>query len=116
MKTAANILKKFKSLDNFGQSVSFLIDGKKKSKSYFGAVVTLFCAALVGAYFIYMTNIMLRFKKNSVNYIMNENVFSLTDKIITPKDRLGFNLAFGVVNYSNYKAIENIEKIGTLKA
>ena len=96
MKT--KLLKKIKSFDFFGHGVSFLVDGRDKSQSYFGAIVSLLSASLVGAYFVYMLQIMVRYDNTTVSYILNENVFTDTETIQTQKDRLGFNIAFGVVD------------------
>lgn len=43
----------FKSLDLFGHGVNFLVKGKDKSQSIFGALVSLLCALAVGAYTAY---------------------------------------------------------------
>jgi hypothetical protein len=43
----------FKSLDLFGHGVNFLVKGKDKSQSIFGALVSLLCALVVGAYTAY---------------------------------------------------------------
>jgi hypothetical protein len=59
MKTKTNMLKKFKSFDFFGHGVSFLVDGKEKSQSLFGAIVSLLSAVLVGAYFAYQFQLMI---------------------------------------------------------
>ena len=70
MKTKTNVLKKFKSFDFFGHGISFLIDGKDKSQSYFGAVFSLLSVMLVGAYFILQFQIMVRYKDTNVSYII----------------------------------------------
>jgi len=116
MKTKTDIFKRLKSFDFFGHGVSFLVDGTDKSQSYFGAIVSLLSAMLVGAYFIYQLQIMCRYSNTSVSYILNENVFEDTEIIQTPKDRLGFNFAFGVFDYSSFKAVEGIENIGSFNA
>ena len=116
MKTKTNMLKKFKSFDFFGHGVSFLVDGKDKSQSFFGAVVSLLSAALVGAYFAYLFQLMVSYSNITVTYILNENVFADTDIVKIPKDRLGFNIAFGIIDLNTYKAPEGIEKTGFLKA
>ena len=81
MKTKTNIFRTFKSFDFFGHGVSFLVDGRNKSQSYFGAIVSLLSAALVGAYFVYMLQIMARYDNTTVSYILNENVFADTETI-----------------------------------
>jgi len=49
----------FKSLDLFGHGVNFLVKGKDKSQSIFGALVSLLCALVVGAYTAYQFQRML---------------------------------------------------------
>jgi hypothetical protein len=71
MKIKASVLKKFKSCDSFGHSVSFLVDGKAKSQSIFGAFVSLLSAVLVGSYFIYQFQLMVRYSNTNVSYIIN---------------------------------------------
>ncbi len=100
------------SFDSFGHSVSFLVDGKGKSQSIFGAFVSLLSAVLVGSYFIYQFQLMVRYSNTNVSYILNQNVFESTDIIQAPKDRLGFNIAFGVVDIDTNKAVEGIDKTG----
>ncbi len=53
---------------------------------------------------------MYRYSDTSVSYIMNKNVFEDTDRIQT--SRLGFNIAFGVIDLGTYKSLEGIEKAG----
>ncbi len=43
-------------------------------------------------------------------------MFSDTEIVQNPKDRLGFNIAFGIIDLSTSKAVEGIEKTGSLKA
>ena len=43
----------FKSLDLFGHGVNFLVKGKDKSQSRFGALVSLLCAVVLVAYTAY---------------------------------------------------------------
>jgi hypothetical protein len=116
MKTKTNMLKKFKSLDFFGHGVSFLVHGKDKSQSSFGAIVSLLSAVLVGAYFAYLFQLMVGYQNTQVSYILNENVFSDTEIVQNPKERLGFNIAFGIIDIFTYKAPEGIEKTGFIKA
>jgi hypothetical protein len=78
MKTKTSFLKKLKSFDLLGHGVSFLVNGNDKSQSYFGAFVSLLCAVLVGAYFIYQFQLMCFYSNTSVSYIMNKNVFADT--------------------------------------
>jgi hypothetical protein len=59
---------------------------------------------------------MVGYQNTQVSYILNENVFADTDIVQTPKDRLGFNIAFGIIDAFTYKAPEGIEKTGLLKA
>ena len=73
-------------------------------------------AVLVGAYFAYQFQLMVRYQNTQVSYILNENVFVDTEIVQTPKDRLGFNIAFGLIDTGTYKAVEGIEKIGFFKA
>ena len=114
MKTKTSILKKFQSLDFFGHGVSFLVNGNDKSQSIFGAFVSLFCSVLVCAYSIYQFQLMCRYSNTSISYIMNKNVFEDTEKIQT--SRLGFNIAFGFIDFSTFKGIEGIEKLGKFSA
>ncbi len=103
MKTKTNIFKKFKSFDFFGHGVSFLVDGRGKSQSYFGAIVSLLCSVLIGVYFAYQFQRMASYSNTTVSYILSENVFADSEIIQTPKDRLGFNIAFGLVDVSTVK-------------
>ena len=114
MKT--NLLKKIKSFDFFGHGVSFLVDGSDKSRSYCGAIVSLLSSMLTGAYFVYMLQIMVRYQNSSVTYNLNKNVFTDSEIIQTAEERLGFNIAFGIIDISTYKAVEEIEAIGSFKA
>jgi hypothetical protein len=116
MKTKTNIFKKFKSFDFFGHGVSFLVDGRGKAQSYIGAIVSLLCTVLIGVYFTYQFQRMVSYSNTTVSYILNENVFADTEIIQTPKKRLGFNIAFGFIDYSNWKAVKGIETIGSFKA
>ncbi len=43
-------------------------------------------------------------------------MFADIDIVQTPKDRLGFNIAFGIIDYITLEAAEGIEKTGFLKA
>jgi len=43
-------------------------------------------------------------------------VFTDVEIIQTPEERLGFNIAFGIIDISTYKAVEEIEEIGSFKA
>ncbi len=53
---------------------------------------------------------MCSYSNTSVSYIFNKNVFKDTDRIKT--SRLGFNIAFGVVDGGAFKNLEGIEKAG----
>ena len=110
------MLKKFKTFDFFGHGVSFLVDGKDKSQSFFGAAVSMLSAVLVGAYFAYQFQLMVRYQNTQVSYILKENVFLDTEIVETTKERLGFNIAFGLIDLGTLKAVEGIEKTGFLKA
>ena len=114
MKAKSTSLQKFKYFDFFGHGVSFLVDGRGKSQSFFGASVSLICAVLVGAYSIYQFQLMCRYSNPTVSYILNKNVFEETEIIQT--SRLGFNIAFGIIDSSTFKGVEGIEKTGSLYA
>jgi len=55
---------------------------------------------------------MVRYNKTSLNYIMKKNVFEDTEIVKTTSGRLGFNIAFGIIDFDTYAAVEEIEKIG----
>ena len=59
---------------------------------------------------------MVRYQNSSVTYILNKNVFTDLEIINTPEDRLGFNIAFGIIDIMTWKAVEEIEQIGRFKA
>jgi hypothetical protein len=46
---------------------------------------------------------MASYSNTTVSYILSENVFADSEIIQTPKDRLGFNIAFGLVDVSTVK-------------
>ncbi len=43
-------------------------------------------------------------------------MFADTEIVQPQKDRLGFNIAFGIIDLDTFKATEGIEKTGFLKA
>ena len=47
---------------------------------------------------------------------MNTDVFTNSEIVQTPEDRLGFNIAFGIIDIMTWKAVEEIEQIGRFKA
>ena len=47
---------------------------------------------------------MVGYQNTQVSYILNENVFADIDIVQNPKDRLGFNFAFGIIDSKTYKA------------
>ena len=53
MKKTENVMYKFKSLDLFGIGITFLVKGKEKTRSVFGATISLLYAALICAYALY---------------------------------------------------------------
>ena len=112
MKAKTTILKNFKSLDLFGHGVGFDADGK----SFLGAFLSLLSAIMVCAYSFYQFQLMCRYANTSVTYIFKNSAFADTDVIQYSGDKLGFNIAFGVIDWTNYKETEGIEKIGSLKA
>ena len=61
MKQKTSFLKKFKSLDVFGLGISFTIQGSDKSRSVFGAIISLLCTVLVSAYMMYQFQLMVRY-------------------------------------------------------
>ena len=63
-----------------------------------------------------MLQIMVRYENSSVTYILNKNVFTDSEIIQTPEGRLGFNIAFGIIDIGTFKAVKEIEQIGSFKA
>jgi hypothetical protein len=59
---------------------------------------------------------MVGYQNTQVSYILNENVFADIDIVKNQKDRLRFNIAFGIIDEITFKAPEGIEKTGFLKA
>jgi len=61
---------------------------------------------------------MIRYNKTSLTYMMQKNVFEDTEIVKVPSapERLGFNVAFGIIDVDTYKAVEEIEKMGKFKA
>jgi hypothetical protein len=59
---------------------------------------------------------MCRYSNTTVSYILNKNEFADSDIIETQKDRLGFNVAFGLIDLATYKSVEGIEQTGSFKA
>ena len=57
---------------------------------------------------------MVRFRDSQTSYIHNKNVFQDTDQLKTP--RLGFNVAFGIINDLTLKSLEGFEETGSLQA
>ena len=108
MKNKQTNMNKIKSLDVFGHSVGFLVNGNDKSQSIFGAIVSLICAALVVAYTVYQFQIMCRYANSTVTYILDDNVFTETELVEYSKDksRLGFNIAFGIIDFETYQSLE----------
>ncbi len=47
---------------------------------------------------------------------MSPDVFTNPEIVQTPEDRLGFNIAFGIIDINTSKAVEEIEQIGRFKA
>ena len=43
-------------------------------------------------------------------------MFAEKEIVQNSKDRLGFNIAFGIIDLDTFKAVEGIEKTGSLKA
>jgi hypothetical protein len=112
MKTKTSILKRLKSLDFFGHGVTFLVNGTDKSQSLFGALVSLLCSVLVCAYSIYQFQLLCRYANPSISYIMSDGVFEDTVRIQSSKERLGFNIAFGLIDEDTLKGLEGTEKTG----
>jgi len=59
---------------------------------------------------------MVRYNKTSMTFIMNKNHFDDAETVKTVPDRLGFNVAFGIIDIDTYRSAVEIEKLGKFRA